>query len=44
LKRVELLAPEEAAPRQLEAHVQDGRVRFVLPEILVYGVARLLLD
>jgi len=44
LRGVQLITPEDPAPRMLDARLQDGRVRFVLPEILVYGVAQILLD
>jgi len=44
LRSVQLITPEDPAPRKLDARLQDGRVRFVLPEILVYGVAQILLD
>jgi hypothetical protein len=42
LKEVLLLTPEEPAPRRVDASVKDGRVRFVLPEILVYAVVRII--
>ena len=41
LRSVRFLTPEEARERTLEAKVVDGRVRFQLPEFLVYGVARI---
>jgi len=41
LRSVRFLAPESADERTLEAKVVDGRVRFTLPEFLVYGVARI---
>jgi hypothetical protein len=41
LRSVRFLTPESAAERTLEARVTNGRVRFVLPEFLVYGVARI---
>jgi hypothetical protein len=41
LRSVRFLTPERAEERTLEAKVEDGRVRFVLPEFLVYGVARI---
>ncbi len=40
LRSVRFLTPEQVEPRTLEAKVADGRVHFVLPEFLVYGVAR----
>jgi hypothetical protein len=41
LRSVQFLSPEQAEPRTLAATVADGRVRFILPEFLVYGVARI---
>jgi hypothetical protein len=41
LRSVRFLTPEREEPRALEAEVAEGRVRFVLPEFLVYGVARI---
>ena len=44
LKLVELITPEAPEPRKLEAKVDNGRVRFVLPEFLVYGVVQIQLE
>jgi hypothetical protein len=44
LREARFIAPEEAAPRKLDVSVQDGRARFVIPEILVYGAVQILLD
>jgi hypothetical protein len=41
LRSVRFLTPEQEEPRAIEPKVDDGRVRFVLPEFLVYGVARI---
>ena len=40
-RSVRFLTPERTEERTLETKVADGRVRFVLPEFLVYGVARI---
>ena len=40
LRSVRFLTPEQEGARPVEAKVVDGRVRFVLPEFLVYGVAQ----
>jgi hypothetical protein len=40
LRSVRFLTPEQPEERVLDATVVDGRVRFQLPEFLVYGVAR----
>jgi hypothetical protein len=34
------LTPEDAAPRDIRFESAEGRVRFALPEFMVYGVAR----
>ncbi len=44
LKSVRFLTPERAEERTLDATVAEGRVRFALPEFLVYGVARVELE
>ena len=41
LRSVRFLTPEQVEERTLETKVADGRVRFILPEFLVYGVARI---
>jgi hypothetical protein len=41
LRSVRFLTPEQPEERALEAKAAEGRVRFLLPEFLVYGVARL---
>ena len=40
LRSVTFLAPERTGSTPLEARAEAGRVRFVVPEFLVYGVAR----
>ena len=37
---VELLTAEEAQPRKLKSQTVDGRLKFTVPEFLVYGVVR----
>ena len=44
LRSVRFLTPEQPEERTLDATVSDGRVRFTLPEFLVYGVVRLELE
>lgn len=44
LRRAEVMTPEAPAPRRLEVDEKNGRVRFVLPELLVYGLVRILHD
>ena len=39
--RVEFLTPEQEQPRDLEFGVNSGRLRFRVPEFLVYGVVRI---
>ena len=39
--RVEFLAPESEQPRALEFEQVAGRLRFRVPEFLVYGIARI---
>lgn len=41
---VEVMSPEKPAPLTIEAPSAAGRVRFVMPEFLVYGVARVRLE
>jgi hypothetical protein len=41
VRSVRFLTPEQRDERSLEAKVSDGCVRFVVPEFLVYGVARI---
>ncbi len=41
LRSVQFLTPEQAEPKSVEAKVIDGRVRFTVPEFLVYGVVRI---
>jgi len=41
LRSVRFLTPEQVAERTVEATVVSGCVRFVVPEFLVYGVARI---
>ena len=38
---VRFLSPEQEGEQTLKATVKDGRVRFTLPDFLVYGVARI---
>jgi hypothetical protein len=38
--RVEVLTPERPAPVLLQAEVKDGRLRFTMPNFLVYAIAR----
>lgn len=38
---VEFLMPEDAEPRRLKAETVAGRLKFTVPEFLVYGVARI---
>ena len=38
---VELLSPEQAEPVKLAFEVEQGRLRFVVPSFLVYGVVRI---
>lgn len=40
LQSVTFLTPEQPQPARLDASVEGGRIRFVLPEFLVYGVLR----
>ena len=42
--KVEALSPENPDPRQIEIEQSGGRVRFTLPEFLVYGLARIHLE
>ncbi len=44
LQSVQCITPEQPEPRKLDARVENGRMRFVLPEFLVYGVAQIQLD
>jgi hypothetical protein len=44
LKWVQFITPEAPGPRKLDASVENGRARFVLPEFLVYGVAQISLE
>src|SRR5262249_55143631 len=37
---VQALSPEQARPRDLRFDSAEDRVRFAMPEVLVYGVAR----
>ncbi|WP_435005074.1 hypothetical protein P12x_002964 [Tundrisphaera lichenicola] len=39
-RSVRFVSPEQDAPTTLDAEFVDGRVRFALPEFLVYGVAQ----
>jgi len=39
--RVEFLTPEADNTRPIESHVSNGRLRFRVPEFLVYGVVRI---
>jgi len=39
--RVEFLTPEEEAGRNLQFEQNSGRLRFRVPEFLVYGVVRI---
>ena len=41
ISRVEFLAPEQEQPRNLEFEQNGGRLRFRVPEFLVYGVVRI---
>ncbi len=38
---VEAFSPEKPDPLVLETRIADGRVKFTMPEFLVYGVARI---
>ena len=42
--KVEALSPENPDPQQIEIERSGGRVRFTLPEFLVYGLARIHLE
>ncbi len=44
LKSVQFITPEHGESRRLEAKAVNGRVRFVVPEFLVYGVAQIQLN
>lgn len=44
IKRVELMSPEQPDPQPLKTSVAAGAVRFVIPQIYVYSVARIHLD
>jgi hypothetical protein len=41
LRSVRFLTPEQTKERTLLADVTSGGVRFIVPEFLVYGVARI---
>jgi len=41
VEAVEFLTPEDPDPQRIEFATADGRIRFELPEFLVYAVARL---
>jgi hypothetical protein len=43
-RRVQAIAPEAPTPRDLSFQIEGGRVRFTLPEFLVYEVARIGLE
>jgi hypothetical protein len=38
------MTPENPEPMELRFEAVEGRVRFVMPELMVYGVARVRLD
>jgi hypothetical protein len=42
--KVEMITPEAVEPQTLSIEQQAGRVQFTVPEILVYGVARIHLE
>jgi hypothetical protein len=42
--KVEVLSPETPDPQEIEIEESDGRIRFTLPEFLVYGLARIHLE
>ena len=44
VRRVEFLTPEAEQPRELEFEQTGSRLRFRVPEFLVYGVVRVLLS
>ena len=41
---VEALSPEKPEPQELAFEESDGRLRFDVPEFLVYGLARIHLE
>ena len=41
VRRIEFITPETPEPKQLRSTTAGGRVRFRIPEFLVYGVARI---
>jgi hypothetical protein len=44
VSKVEMITPEASDPQDLPIEQQAGRVRFTVPELLVYGVARVYLE
>ena len=42
--KVEALSPEKPEPQELAFEESDGRLRFDVPEFLVYGLARIHLE
>ena len=42
--KVEALSPESPDPQEIEIEQSGGRVRFTVPEFLVYGLARIHLE
>jgi hypothetical protein len=44
VRRVEFLTPEAEQPRELEFEQAGSRLRFRVPEFLVYGVVRIQLS
>ena len=42
--KVEALSPEQPEPQPVDIRVEGGRLRFTMPEFLVYGMARIHLE